>query len=252
MKNRSSRKSFTAVCLLVTSLSATPVLATWYVNQDEGYYKPQEYHNERFGDFPPADIDQKLFGHLNTENKAEESNSQTNNASLSSTSNQSVPTSNQQVLNPAQNYSEQNTRQTAYDNYNRDRKFTSPGLERHLRNRDAHLGNRNARLSSPGNNRSSSFSGPWDNSGSSFSGPWDNNGSSFSMPWGNNRGNNRGNNNGSNFGGPWNNRGSGFSGPWDNNGSSFSMPWGNNKGNNRGNNNGSNFSPFGKSSGWGW
>jgi len=246
MKSRSGRKSFTAVSLLITSLSATPALATWYVNQSEGYYKPQEFHNERFGDFPPADIDQKLFGHLNTENKAEESNSQTDNASISSNINQPVSTSNQQVLNPAQNYSEQNTRQPAYGNYNRDRKFTSPGLERHLRNRDAHLSNRNARLSSPRNNRGSSFSGPWNNRGSSFSGPWDNNGSSFSMPWGSNRGNN----NGSSFGDPWNNRGSGFSGPWDNNGSSFSMPWGNN--NNRGNKNGSNFSPFGKGSGWSW
>jgi len=69
MKNSSGRKSFTAVCLLVTSLSTTSALAAWYVNQSEGYYKPQEYHNERFGDFPPADIDQKLFGHLNSEKK---------------------------------------------------------------------------------------------------------------------------------------------------------------------------------------
>ena len=245
MKNRSGRKSFTAVCLLVTSLSATPALAAWYVNQSqsEGYYKPQEYHNERFGDFPPADIDQKLFGHLNTENKTEESKSPTDSTSFSSTINQPLPTSNQQVLNPAQNYnySEQNAQQPAYSGYNRGRNYTSPGMERHIRNREAHL-NRSR------NNRGSSFSGPWNNSKSGFSGPWDNSGSNFSMPWGNNSGNN----DGSNFSGPWNNSRSGFSGPWDNNGSNFGMPWGNSKGNNRGNKNGSSFSPFGKGSGWGW
>jgi len=43
MKNRSVRKSLTATCLLVTSLSAAPAFAAWYINQDEGYYKPQEY-----------------------------------------------------------------------------------------------------------------------------------------------------------------------------------------------------------------
>ena len=245
MKNRSIKKSLTATCLLVTSLSAAPVLAAWYVNQSEGYYKPQEYHNERFGDFPPADIDQKLFAHLNAENKTEEIKPQTDNASLSSTSAQAVPTGNQQVLNPAQNYSEQNSQRPAFDNYNRGRNYTSPGMERHIRNRDAHLN----RVK---NNRSSSFSAPWDNSRSSFSGPWDNNGSNFSMPWGNSKGNNRGNNNASSFGGPWNNSSSGFSGPWDNSGSSFGMPWGNNKGNKRGNKNSSGFSPFGKGSGMGW
>jgi len=245
MKNRSVRKSLTATCLLVTSLSAAPAFAAWYINQDEGYYKPQEYHNERFGDFPPADIDQKLFAHLNAENKTEEIKPQTNNASLSSTSAQPVPGGNQQVLSPAQNYSEQHSQQPAFGSYNRGRNPTSPGMERHIKNRDAHL-NRVR------NNRSSSFSGPWNNSRSGFSGPWDNNGSNFSMPWGNNSGNNRGNNNGTNFSGPWNNSRSGFSGPWDNNGSNFSMPWGNNMGNNRGDNNGSSFSPFGKGSGWGW
>lgn len=223
MKNRSVRISLMAVCLPVASLSTAPAFATWYVNETGGYYKPQEYHNEKFGDFPPADIDQKLFSHLNTENE-EETLPKTDNAPLSSGSNQSpVSTSNQQVLNPVPNYTQQYTQQPAYDSYNRGRNYTSPGLERHLRNRDAYLNSRR-------NNRGSSFSGPWNSRGSSFSGPWDNSGSSFSGPW---------NNQGSGFSGPWNNsRGSNFSGPWDNNGSSFSMPWGNN--------NGSNFSPFGK------
>ena len=232
MKIRSVRISLMAVCLPVASLSTAPAFATWYVNETDGYYKPQEYHNERFGDFPPADIDQKLFSHLNTENE-EETIPKSDDASLSSGSNQSVPGSNQQVLNPAQNYTQQYSQQPAYDSYNRGRNFTSPGLERHIQNR-------NAFLNSQRNNRGSSFSGPWNSRGSSFSGPWDNNGSSFSGPW---------NNQGSGFSGPWNNsRGSNFGGPRDNNGSNFSMPWGNN----RGNNNGSNFSPFGKGSGWSW
>ena len=240
MKDRSVRKSSTAICLLVTSLSAaTPALATWYMNDSEGYYKPQEYHNERFGDFPPADIDQKIFGHLNTENKEEESKSVTDNTSLSTTtSNQPESSSNQQDSNPVQNYSELNPQlPAAYGSNDRRRNFTSPGLERHIRKRNEYLSRQ------PRNNRGSSFSEPWNNRGSSFSGPWNNRGSSFSGPW---------NNRGSSFSGPWNNNGSSFSGPWDNNGSSFSAPWGNNRGNNRGNNNGSSFSPFGNGSGWSW
>jgi hypothetical protein len=219
-----------AVCLPVASLSTAPAFATWYMSETDGYYKPQEYHNEKFGDFPPADIDQKLFGHLTTEK--EESIPKTDSTSLSSSSNQLVsPPGNPQVLNPAQNYTQPYTQQPAYGSYNRGRNFTSPGMERHIRNRNAHISN------SPWNNRSSSFSGPWNSRGSSFSGPWNNNGSSFSGPW---------NNRGSGFSGPWNNnsRGTNFSGPWNNNGSSFSMPWGNN--------NGSSFSPFGKDSGWSW
>ena len=207
MKDRSVRISSTAICLLVTSLSAAPpALATWYMNnQSEGYYKPQEYHNGRFGDFPPADIDQKLFGHLNTENEVEESKPLTDNAPLSTDSDQ-------QVSNPAQNYSEQNSQFPAtYGSNDRRRNFTSPGLERHIRKRNEYLSRQ------PWNNRGSSFSGPWNNRGSSFSGPWNNNGSSFS-------------------------------GPWNNNGSNFSAPWGNNRGNNKG----SNFSPFGNGSGWSW
>ena len=236
MKDRSISKISTAICLLVTSLSAAPpALATWYMNnQSEGYYKPQEYHNERFGDFPPADIDQKLFEHLNTENNVEESKSVTDNTSLSTTtSNQPVSSSNQQLSNPAQNYSEQNYQQpAAYGSNDRGRSFTSPGLERHIRKRNEYL-------SGLRNNRGSSFNAPRNNRGSSFSGPWNNRGSSFSGPW---------NNRGSSFSSPWNNRGSSFSGPWNNNGSSFSAPWGNN----RGNNNGSNFNPMGNGGGWGW
>ena len=224
MKDRSVRKCSTAICLLVTSLSAAPpALATWYMNDSEGYYKPQEYHNERFGDFPPADIDQRLFSHLNTENEVEESKSLTDNASLSTNSDQAVSTSNQQISNPAQNYSELNSQLPApYGSYNRGRNYTSPGLERHIRKRNEFLSRQ------PWNNRGSSFSGPWNSRESSFSGPWNNRGSSFS--------------------GPWNNRGSSFSGPWNNNGSSFSAPWSNN----RGNNNGSNFNPMGNGGGWSW
>lgn len=227
MKNRSVRISLMAVCLPVVSLSTAPAFATWYVNESDGYYKPQEYHNERYGDFPPADIDQKLFGHLNTE---KDTIPKTDDASLSSSSNQSsVSRSSQQALPPAQNYTQQYNQQPAYDGYNRGRNYTSPGLEKHRQNRNAYL-------NSQRNNRGSSFSGPRNSRGSSFSAPWNNNGSSFSGPW---------NKQGSGFSGPWNNsRGSNFSGPWNNNGSNFSMPWGNN--------NGSNFSPFGKGSGWSW
>lgn len=227
MKNRSDRKSLPIVCFLAAGLCTGQVIADWSGDKLYGGY------NQRYGNFPPTDIDQQLSG--NTDNEAEESMSQIDNAPLSSSSNQPVSTSNQQVLYPAQNYAEQNFRQPAFDSYNRDRKFTSPGLERHIRNRNEHLRNRNARLNSPWNNRGSNFSAPWNNRGSGFSAPWNNSGSNFSGPWDNNR---------SSFGGPLNNRGSSFSGPWDNNGSNFSMPWGNN--------NDSNFSPFGKGSDWSW
>ena len=71
MRNKTVRIFLTTAALLATVLSATTASAAWYVNQSEAYYVPQEYHNEKFGNFPPSDIDEKLFGHLNTEAAAE-------------------------------------------------------------------------------------------------------------------------------------------------------------------------------------
>lgn len=216
MKNRLARKGLMTASLLIGSLAATPALASWYINQSEGYYKPQEYHNEKYGNFPPADIDQKLFSHLNSDDVTEESKPPADNPHVSS-NNQAVPPANPQVSNPAPNYPAQDFQRPAYGNYSQNRNYAPYGNQR--------------------NNRSTNFNGPRNNNRSSFSGPWNNNGSSFSGPW---------NNNGSSFGGPWNNNGSSFGGPWNNNGSSFSMPWGNN------NRSGSGFNPMGNGGGWGW
>ncbi len=215
MNNVSVRKLLITVSMLVLGLTATTVSATWYVNQSEGYYKPKNYHNEKYGDFVPTDIHQKLFGHLNTYSTQEENKTLADTSLVESGNNQTIapgnqPPGNQQTSNQAQNFTQQYPQPT-YNRYNQNRKYASPANGR--------------------NNRSTNFNGPWNN-GSSVSGPW--------------------NSKGSNFSNPWNSNGSNFSGPWKNNGSNFSMPWGNNRGNNRGNNNGSNMSPFGNGGGWNW
>jgi len=177
MKHRLVRKT---VCLLVTSLSIPPALADWYYNQSEWYYKPQEYHNEKYGNFPPDDINKKLFGHLLTDNKTEEKKSKKDSAALLSTSNQ--PATNQPALSPAQNYTQpdyrqQNQQQAIANNYNLGRNHAPPGRQSY---------NRNTNFSGPWNNNRSNFSGPWNN-GRLNNGPLNNHGSSFNMPWGNNR-----------------------------------------------------------------
>lgn len=186
MRNKTVRNFFTTAALLAAVLSATTASANWYVNQPEAYYVPQDYKDKRFGDFPPTDIDQKLFGHLNTEAAAEEKKPPTASAPTATYNNPSAQAGNQQRPNPVQNY-----QRPAYGNYNQGRNYAPPGNQRY---------NRNTNFSGPWNNNQSSFSGPWNNNGSSFSGPWNNNGSSFSEPW---------NNNGSSFSMPWgNNNGS--------------------------------------------
>jgi hypothetical protein len=216
MRRRSVRKYSLPVCFLVTSLSAAPVFANWYANQSgtEDYYEPNNYNNGKFGEFPPADIDKKLFGHLTTDKEAVENKTKTDDAVVTTNSKRPLAVNNQQVQNPAQQYSQQNPQQPAYSRYNRGRNYPQQRNQRY--------------------NRSAGFNGPWNNNNSGFSGPWNNNGSSFSGPW--------------NGGG--NDRGSNFSGPWNNNGSNFDMPWGNNKGDKG--NKGSGFNPMGNGSSWGW
>ncbi len=218
MNNKSVRNYLITACLLIPALSATPVFASWNNTESETYYKPQKYNNGKYGDFVPADINQKLFGHLNTDAEKNESNIQIENNTVTPGSAQTASPGVQQVQRPpqnaAQNRSQQYYQQPVYNNYNQSRQYNPPGNQRY---------NRNTNINGPGNN-SSNFRGPWNNSGSNFSGPW--------------------NNNGSNFSGPWNNNSSNFSEPWNNNGSSFSMPWGNN--------NGSNSTPWGNGGSWGW
>lgn len=171
MRNQLVSKCLIVVCSLATSLSAAPTFANWYVNQSEGYYKPQQYYNHKYGDFPPADIEQQIFKQLEESKKVlKESPSQGNNTSTPSGS-QTLDT---KLVQP---YSQSNVQQPAYGSYNRNRNYAPQRYQNY---------NRNSNFSGPWNNSGSNFSGPWNNNGSNFSGPWNNNGSNFSMPWGNN------------------------------------------------------------------
>lgn len=224
MKRRVIRKGLQLACYLATGLYAGQGLTDWSDKQPYGGYNPG------YGDFPPADIDQRLSGQADTDNSSPQSNSQSQSQASSPVAIPQQATSGQ-IQNPAtpraappavpnvatQNYPAQQPAYGAYPYYNQ----AQPGMQPYN--------------TAPGR-RGSGFSGPWNNNGSSFSGPWNNRGSSLSSPW---------NNNGSNFSGPWNNQGSNFSGPWNNNGSSFSGPWNNNR-------SGSGFSPWGNGGGWSW
>lgn len=115
LNNRSFRICSKSVLLLLASLLAsllvTPAFATWYVHQSEGHYKQEDYRNKNYGDFVPADIDQKIFGHLITDNQA-------------------VPASLQQAPNPALTRPERNFRQPAYNGENRGRYYMPPANQR--------------------------------------------------------------------------------------------------------------------------
>ena len=176
MRTKSVKKCLMAACLLVNSLSTTPVLSDWNIDRS---YKPQEfYDNNKFGDFPPTDLDQKLLGQLNIVNEPEKGKFRTDNTLNSSARNQPTPrAANRQASTPTPDCAKQNSRQPAYSNYNRGRNPYPQGNQRY---------NRNTNFNGPWNNSGSGFSGPWNNNGSSFSGPWNNNGSNFNMPWGNN------------------------------------------------------------------
>lgn len=188
MKNSLIQNSSPIVYILAAGLCASPAIADWSGNQSYRSY------NQGYGDFPPVDIEEQLFGKPDTGEVAEENapkiDSQPGNAAPATNNNQPVS-------NPAPNYSQQNYQYPAYNRYAQGRRYAPSGRQNY--------------------NRNTGFNGPWNNNGSSFSGPWNNRGSNFSGPW---------NNNGSSFSGPWNSNGSGFNAPWGNNGSNFS-PWGN-------------------------
>ncbi len=192
-------------CLLASSLYASLVPADWYGEQS------QQYYSQKFGNFPPLDIDQQLEESMKADNQLEQSLSQNISATGSDSGNQSDSYARQEN-------SVQKTQQTDYLSYDQGR---SAGLHSASQQKKRHNAKkkRGSGFSGPWNNKGSGFSGPWSNKGSGFSGPWDDSGSNFSFPW---------NNNGSGFSSPWDGNGSGFSAPWNNRGSSFS-PWGGNR-----------------------
>lgn len=170
MINRSVSKCLPVICLLVTSSYTSLALADWSVNPSS------RGHNQGYGDFPPADINEQLFGHLKTDR-------QTENSPPPNTSATEAPQNYQANVPVTQSYPAYNYQQPNYGRYNRGRRYQQNGI--------------------PGNYPDMNFSGPWNNNGSNFSGPRSNRGSGFSGPW---------NNNGSNFSAPWsNNNDSGFS-----------------------------------------
>ena len=240
MNTRLVNTCLSMACLLANSLYASQVTADWSGDRQHRSLNPG------YGDFPPEDIDEQLFGQLRE-----------NNALPTEPADSTIP---EDIDQPASSYTQQYPAQqgtyppTNTDNYapvtgnpgNTNQANANPvtppmyGSAQNYpyRNNMANRGPRDNRssFSGPWNNNGSSFSGPWNNRGSSFSGPWNNRGSNFSGPW---------NNRGSDFSNPWNSRGSSFSGPWNNNNSGFSMPWGNNNGRNG-------FSPWGNGGGMSW
>lgn len=198
MRKKLTSNSLIVVCLFATGLYTNLAAAKWYINQSEGYYKPQEFYNDKFGDFPPNDIDSKLMSNADETKPLQEEKAPTEQGADSSTSTYKPKS------DTIPNSSDQNYQQPSYDNYSQ-------------QNYNQRYYNRGTNYP-PGNNQGSNFSNPMNNNGPGFSGPWNNNGSRFSGPW---------NNDGSNFSNPMNNNGSGFSMPWGNNRSGFS-PWGNN------------------------
>lgn len=181
MNNISVRTYLITISILVQGLSATSVSATWYVHQSEAYYKPEQYHNEKYGDFVPADIQKKLFGHLITNNTKVEINTLSDNSPAASSNNQTVTPDNQKIMNQTRKITRQQYQQPANSRYKQNRNYTTPENRRY---------SRNANFNAPLNNMGPNFSGPRSSNGSSFSGPWNNSGSSLSMPSRNNRGSN--------------------------------------------------------------
>ncbi|HHJ36122.1 MAG TPA: hypothetical protein ENJ87_10200 [Gammaproteobacteria bacterium] len=183
MSNRLIRTGLPVICLMTLSFSAD---ADWSKT-------PKGYYNHGYGDFPPSDIDQQLFGHLETGDTSEKS--KTPDTETSNSPSSPLPAPVPAHNNPGQ--SRQNAWQPAYGNYDQRRNYARPNDGRY--------------------DRGTRFDGPWNNNQSGFNGPWNNRSTNFSGPWNNNR---------SGFSGPWSNNGSGFSMPWGNNGSGFS-PMGN-------------------------
>ena len=170
MINSAVSKCLPVICLLVTGSTTNLALADWSVNPSS------RGHNQGYGNFAPADINEQMYGHLKTKK-------QTENVPPPHTSATETQQYYQSEVPVTQNYPAYNYQQPDYGRYNRGGRYQQNGI--------------------PGNYPDMNFSGPWNNNGSNFSGPGSNRGSGFSGPW---------NNNGSNFSAPWsNNNGSGLS-----------------------------------------
>ena len=170
MRNRLTRKFLVVISLLVTCLYSHLATATWYVNQSEGY-------NNRFGDFPPTDIDQTLMRDAGKTPPVQTTKPPaTSNNIESASATQPQP---RMEPNVRQAYQQPNYNARGYNNGS-----NYPGGNMPMDNQGFNF---NSPWNNQGNNRGNNFNGPW-NSGNSFSNPMNNNGSSFSFPWGNSNG----------------------------------------------------------------
>lgn len=196
------------ICLLMSGVYSNMVFAGWSNAQSQGPYA------NKFGDFPPLDIDQQLQDNLATEKKPEKSQSQV--ASLPRS--QSNPSAGSATVDTSNFY------QTNTNSQQGNSLQTLPQSNAQINGEAINTSTNNAGLpkkhhGKPKKKHKSGFGFPFDSKGSGFSAPWSNNGSGFSVPWNNRR---------SSFSGPWDNNRSGFSAPWDSKNSSFSFPWGDN------------------------
>jgi len=252
MRNFNLRKCLITFCLFAGSLSATPAFAKWYINQSEGFYRAQEYHNENYGDFAPADINERLLGHLAADTYPE--TDIPDNRNTPATPKQPLATT-ATTVTPATDSSRpiQNQQAPTNNNYNPARRYVPQGNHQNnhytggngswnnSRRNDDRLNkaqwhnqsqNNYQRYNKPRNNTQVNSAQGNNVSGNSRRG-------NVNTSWIDQSRNNQSRNNQSaNFRPPWNNRQSNFSGPWNNN-SNFGMPWGNN------NRNGNGWS-------WGW
>lgn len=169
MKSILVRRCQVAVCLLATSSYINLALADWSIDQSKRGY------NQGYGDFPPEDINEQLFGHLNTSRQYEQEQNQTQDINTDS----AALNNNQADVSATQDYPVYNYQRPNYGTYNRGGRYQQNAIPGNYPDMN---------FSGPWNNNGSNFTNPWNNRGSSISGPWNNNGSSFSMPWGNNNG----------------------------------------------------------------
>lgn len=184
MIKRPSTTGLSLVCLLAAGLYASQA-----VHADWSGDKLYKGYNQRYGDFPPTDIDAQLSEatkERNLEASKTDKSAETNAtpADTAAATANSMPA----ITPPAQATATTQPlqQQPAYGNYYQYGYYPPPVMR--------------------GYDRRSTYANPWNNGRSNFSGPW--------------------NNRGSNFGTPWNSRGSGFRGPWNNNRSGF-RPWSN-------------------------
>ena len=115
MRCRLVRKCLPIVCLLASSLYTGLVLADWYGEAS------QQYYNQKFGSFPPLDIDKQLDEGMKTDNQLEQGQSQDISPSQYISQPQNIGAispdkSLQQSSHPEQGYSVQKPLQENYPN----------------------------------------------------------------------------------------------------------------------------------------